>query len=195
MAIDYNRRIASPAREGGPSQWWERLLAFLRRPDRGDRDQATAELEAVLSAPARPQFPIVARGYDRAAVDQSLAELQMELAEADRELTEVRNRLDAADEVQTELKRIGEQTSSVLISAYEQREVILREAREEAQSAVAEASAKASAMVADTEARLRELEARTETVQRERDRLLEEIRSVSSGLAAVVDSVEPRPQA
>jgi hypothetical protein len=195
MAIDYNRRIASPAQGGGLSQYWERLLAFLIGSERGDRDQGTVEfaLPSELGGAARPGFPIVARGYDRLAVDQSIAELQMELAEADRELAEVRNRLDTADEVQTELKRIGEQTSSVLIAAYEQRDVILREGREQAQSAVAEAGARASAMVADGEARLRALETRTEAVQRERDRLLREIRTVSSGLAAVVDSVETSP--
>jgi hypothetical protein len=192
MAIDYHRRIASPS---PASQVWERLLAFLRGPEAGDRDEGTADFEAVLSAPAPPQFPIVARGYDRAAVDQSIAELQLELAEADRELAEARNRLDAADEVPSELKRIGEQTSSVLIAAYEQRDAILREAREEAKSAVAEAGAKASALVADGETRLQELKTRTEAVQRERDRLLGELHAVSSGLAAVVESVEQAPPA
>lgn len=196
MAIEYNRRIASPTQEAGLSRWWERVTAFLRGSDHVPRDardpDATAEfaLDAVLAATARPGFPIVPRGYDRAAVDESIAGLQAELTEADRELAEVRNRLEGADEVQTELKRIGEQTSSVLISAYEQRDVILREAREAAQSALAESGARASALVADGEARLRELEAKTATVQRERDRLLEEIRAVSAGLAAVADSVE-----
>ncbi len=198
MAIEYNRQIASPAARGGLSQWWERVVAFLRVPDGGDRGQATAELEAVLSAPsapARPGFRVVPRGYDRVAVDEFIGELQTELAEADRELADVRSRLDSTEEVETELKRIGEQTSSVLISAYEQRDVILREAREEAESAVAEAGVKASALVADGEVRLQELEARTEAVQRDRDRLLQEIRTVSASLTAVADSAEKPPQA
>jgi hypothetical protein len=200
MAIDYKRGMASASDGGGLGQWRERLVAFVRGPGPEDSEPfdpgATVEFgfEADLDAPPPPppQFPLAPRGYDRVAVDEYIAELQRELAEADRELAEVRDRVDTPDEVQAELKRIGEQTSAVLIAAYEQRDEILRAAREEAERSVAEAAAKASSLVADGEARRRELEAANAGAYRERDRLLEEIRTVSAGLAALADSVERR---
>ena len=198
MAIEYKRGMASSS-DGGPlGQWRERLVAFVRGSGPEDSEPfepgATAEfnLESDLEAPAPPRFPLAPRGYDRVAVDEFIAELELELAEADRELAEVRAGVDSADEVQAELKRIGEQTSAILIAAYEQRDEILRAAREEAESSVAEAVAKADALVADGEARRRELEAQNGAAYQERDRLLEEIRTVSAGLAALADSVEKR---
>jgi cell division septum initiation protein DivIVA len=196
MAIDYKRGMASASEGGSLGQWRERLVAFMRGsgPEGSEPfdPQATAEfaVEPELDSPPPPQFPLAQRGYDRVAVDQFIAELQLELAEADRELAEVRSRVDSADEVQTELKRIGEQTSAVLIAAYEQRDEILRVAREEAENSVAEAAAKASALVADGEGRRRELEAQNQGAYQERERLLKEIRALSAGLAALADSVE-----
>lgn len=176
------QRLASVFRPADPDPRPEgrRLARWL--PD--EREEVSDEL------PAR--FPLARNGYDRAAVDQHVAELERELSEVDRELVELRSRPVSNDEVATEIRRIGEQTSEVLITAHEQRGEILRGAREEADRCVAEAQAQARAMALEGQARLRDLEAQNEAAQRERDRLLDDLRSVSAALTTVVDSAEGR---
>lgn len=170
------KELFKPVRAPGLSeeQSDERWLTFAR-----DADQSTEE--HVL-----PRFPIVRQGYDSPAVDEYIAELERELAEADRELAELRGRAPASDEVTSELKRIGEQTSAVLIAAHEQRDEILRIAKEEADRCVTEAKARATTMAADSQAELRELETSKEATRRERDRIFEEIRTFSSALTALI---------
>lgn len=135
-----------------------------------------------------PRFPLTQHGYDCAAVDAHVAELERELSEVDRELAELRAQSAPRDEVAGEIKRIGEQTSAVLIAANEQRAEILRGARDEADRWIAEATAQATTLTAESEVRLRELQSQHEAVERERDRLLEEVRAVSVALAALADS-------
>lgn len=159
----------------------ERWIAFAREAERGSEEE-------VLS-----RFPIVRQGYDCPAVDEYIAELEHELAEADRGLAELRGQAPPADEVSNELKRIGEQTSAVLIVAHEQSDKILRTAREEADRCVAEAAAKAATLAADAEAQLRELEVRKAATCRERDRLFDDIRRVSAGLVALIESPHEQP--
>jgi hypothetical protein len=132
----------------------ERWMEFAREAERGSEEE-------VLS-----RFPIVRRGYDCPAVDEYIAELEHELAEADRRFAELRGQAPAADEVNSELERIGEQTAGVLIAAHEQSDKIL----------------------ADTEAQLRELEVRKAATRHERDRLFDDIRSVSAALVALIES-------
>lgn len=139
-----------------------------------------------------PRFPLVRHGYDCAAVDACVAELERDISELDQELVGLRARLGAPDDVTSELKRIGEQTSSVLIAAHKQHEEILRAAREEANRSVAEARANASTIMAEAESQVRELEATSEAAQRQRDRLLEDARTVSTELAALVDAAQER---
>lgn len=159
----------------------EPWMEFAREAERGSEEE-------VLS-----RFPIVRRGYDCPAVDEYIAELEHELAEADRRFAELRGQAPAADEVNNELKRIGEQTSGVLIAAHEQSDKILRTAREEADRCVAEAAAKATTLAADTEAQLRELEVRKAATRHERDRLFDDIRRVSAALVALIESPHEHP--
>src|SRR5437764_8956955 len=76
-----------------------------------------------------PRFPLARRGYDCAAVDEHVAELEQDLAALDAELAELRAQKDAQDDVTSHIKQIGEQTSAVLVAAHEQREQMLRSAR------------------------------------------------------------------
>jgi DivIVA protein len=153
----------------------ERWVTFAR-----EADQSTEE--HILG-----RFPIVRHGYDCPAVDEFIADLERDLSEADRELAELRGRAPASDEVTNELKRIGEQTSAVLIAAHEQRDEILRAAKEEAERCVAQARAQAATLSADSQAELRELEARKAETRRERDRIFEEIRTFSTALNALIE--------
>lgn len=134
-----------------------------------------------------PRFPIARSGYHCAAVDEHVADLEQELAQIDSELAELRAHSVSRDEVSIEIKRIGEQTSAVLIAANEQRDEILRTAREEAERCVADARAKATLLTAEGEARLRELQAEHQAAERERHRLLDDVRNVSAALAALAE--------
>jgi cell division septum initiation protein DivIVA len=127
-----------------------------------------------------------------AELDQHVADLERELNEVDRELAELRSHALSTDDVAGEIRRIGEQTSEVLITAHEQRGEILRVAREEADRCMAEAQARARSIRVEGEARLRGLAAENEAALRERDRLLGDLRGVSAALAGVVDAAEER---
>ncbi|MBV8431983.1 MAG: DivIVA domain-containing protein [Solirubrobacterales bacterium] len=159
-----------------------------RDPGAGD----TGVIERLTQAGEEevPRFPISRRGYHCASVDDWMAKVEQEFEALNRELVQVQARSGTQDEVKTEIQRIGEQTSAVLIAAHEQREQILRSAQEEADRCVADARAQASRVTAESEGRLRELKGQGDALTRERDRLLEEARCVSVALAALVDGAE-----
>jgi hypothetical protein len=137
-----------------------------------------------------PRFPLARRGYDCVAVDGYVADLERELAAVDQELAELRGSTPAQEDVASELQRLGEQTSAVLMAAHEQREEILRRAHAEAEQSIASAKATASSVTAQFEERLRELKGQTDAAHAERERLLGDLRTISSALAAVADSAE-----
>ncbi len=132
------------------------------------------------------RFPWSLRGYRRSAVDQHITELEGELSELDRELIELRASATLREEVATEMRRIGEETASVLIEAHSQREAITRAAEVEANRLVADATAKAAMITADSEARVRELGAQLEATHQERDRLLKNALAASAAIADAV---------
>ena len=184
-------RLLLGAETGNSPRGGRRLAAWL-----GDERGSVGE-------DVIPSFPIVRQGYDIGAVDAYVGELERDVAELDRELVALRAQVATPGDVVSEIKRIGEQTSSVLIAAHEQQEAILRAAREGADGCVAEATARANAITAHAttrvkemteaaEARVRELEAEVEAMHRMRDRLLEDARTVSSALAAVADTAQER---
>lgn len=176
-----------------------RLTAWLK-DERGslnedERGFLGEEERGPLGEEVIPRFPLVRQGYDSAAVDAYVAELERDIAELDRELVGLRAQLASPDEVETEIKRIGEQTSSLLIAAHERHEEIIRSGQEEADRCVADARARASKIIAeaeasvrDAEAGVRELEARCQATHRERYRLLDEVRDISVELAALADA-------
>jgi vacuolar-type H+-ATPase subunit H len=173
----------------------QRFVNFLRGPKAEevgyDEEQPTGVIEDNRwpeGEEVLPRFPIARRGYHCAAVDTYVSELEQELAEVDHELAELRAQSAPRDEVSIQIKRVGEQTSAVLIAANEQRDEMLRGAREEADRCVAEATAKATLITAEGEARLRDLRSQHEAAEHDRDRLLDEVRRVSVALAALADS-------
>lgn len=175
-----------------------RLAGVMRKPEGPDHETNSVAPpgEADTFVEASPQrFPLVLRGYDRLAVDAYVSELEAELAGLDQELAELRGEGAAAHEVASEIKRIGEQTSAVLMAAHEQRERILSEARAEADRCVNDANTTANARTKECEDRLRVLGAQTKAAQSERDRLLGDLRAISAGLAAVADSAHERAAA
>lgn len=183
------RRILDPIRE-----WFRSVMHGGDGQDGGSggrkltppagNEAETVEGHLVL------RFPMARRGYDPVAVDEYVGDLERELSALDRELAEHRGQSAPTEEVESQIKRIGEQTSAVLLAAHEQREEILRTARAEADRCVAEATATAQTVTEQSEARLRQLEAQNEAARGERGRLLAEIRTISTALAAVADSAD-----
>lgn len=202
MAINNHRSVAyeedASQRSRGPDLGAVgQRFANLFKPTKGQAarfDQPESEdlgntEEWDSGADVLPRFPLVRHGYHCATVEAHVNDLEQELAELDQELVELRAHRMPKDEVSDQIKRIGEQTSAVLIAANEQRGEILREAREEADHRVAEATTKATLITSEGEARLRELRAQHEAARIERDQLLEEVRNISVALASLAGPV------
>jgi cell division septum initiation protein DivIVA len=138
------------------------------------------------------RFPVAPLGYNRTVVDEHLADLERELAELGRELAELRAHREAPMTVTEELERIGEQTASILVVAHDKAHETTRRAEEQAERCIADAAANAVAITEEAKQRLCELDNETDSVWRERERLLEDVRAVSSALAALADQASER---
>jgi len=158
-------------------------------PDRA-RDNELQDTRALDWQDDMPRFAVVRHGYHCAAVDEYVAELEQELGDMDRELAELRTQppAPASDDVATEIKRIGEETSAVLITAHEQAQTMIRQAKEQAERLKAEAEAEAASMVSLAEQRVRKLESEIRGVGRERGRLLADMRGAAAALSQLVDA-------
>ncbi|MGI8714549.1 MAG: DivIVA domain-containing protein [Solirubrobacteraceae bacterium] len=139
-----------------------------------------------------PRFPLGPFGYARADVDSALAELERQLAERDHELGQLRDQIKPPLSITEEIERIGEQTASILVVAHDQAHATASRAQEQAERCIADAAANAVAITEEATQRLRELDDETDSVWRERARLLEDTRTVSVRLAALVDEAETR---
>jgi cell division septum initiation protein DivIVA len=138
------------------------------------------------------RFPVSPLGYNRAAVDEHLDDLEQELAELGRELAELRAHRETPMTVAEELERLGEQTASILVVAHDKANETTRRAQEQAERCIAEAAANAVAITEEAKHRLRELDNETDSVWRERERLLEDVRAVSAALASLADQASER---
>ncbi len=138
------------------------------------------------------RFPVAPLGYNRAAVDEHLADLERELADLGHELAELRARHETPLTVTEELERIGEQTASILVVAHDKANETTRRAQEQAERCIADAAANAVSITEEAKVRLRELDNETDSVWRERERLLEDVRAVSSALASLADQASER---
>jgi cell division septum initiation protein DivIVA len=153
-------------------------------PDPVDEvDYDAAETAAWPTLPER--FPVVHHGYDPIAVDEEIAQLE-------RELGELRARRIESVSVEEEIDKIGEQTASILRTAYEQAHDITHSARVQADKCVADAAANAVSITEDANRRLREIDAETENVWNERARLIEDARTVAGQMMSLADSALER---
>jgi cell division septum initiation protein DivIVA len=139
-----------------------------------------------------PRFPLARRGYECGAVDQYVAELEQELVALDQELVQLRAQLPSAGEVTSEIQRVGQQTSAILIAAHEQAQETARNAEQEAERRMAEATSNAFAMTAEARQQVGELEREKASLRSERERLITDIRTLSAALAGVADDADQR---
>jgi DivIVA domain-containing protein len=129
---------------------------------------------------AGPEFPIVLRGYDRAAVDAYVAkviELVAELHAVSSPRAAVRRALD----------RVGEQTATILQEAQKSADELTARSRARADERVQEGEQEAARLVADAEKRIRELDENTEALWRERMKLIDDTRHLGVRLEAIAD--------
>ena len=200
---------ASPAGEGGGQPvptveaaqaptTVQRAADASRRPEppqRGRRQRSPAALSAVDKV-RRTSFPVVMRGYDRAAVDAYVAEVAQLVAEL--EATQLPETV-----VQRALDQVGEETSTILKHAHEaaeeitsrartQAEARLHEARTEAQDRRHEPRAEAEGAQREAEVHARRLEEDNQEVWDERRRLIEDIRHLADDVLALADDALDR---
>ena len=139
-----------------------------------------------------PRFPITRHGYECAAVDSHVAELEQELSELDRELTELRASKGSENAVEAEIHRIGEQTSTILLAAHDKAQETTRKAQEQADRVLSDAAANAISITRDANRKLHEMEAEKLSVWRERARLLEDVGNLSRTLARLAGEAGER---
>jgi cell division septum initiation protein DivIVA len=130
-------------------------------------------------------FPIVLRGYDRAAVESYVARVVAIVAE-----------LEAARSpevaVSRALDQVGEETSSILHRAQETADEMTAKARTESETRVHNAEREAEALVRDAEARASELDADNDALWAQRRQLIEDLRGLASELLRVSDEAVER---
>jgi vacuolar-type H+-ATPase subunit H len=140
-------------------------------------------------------FPVGHLGYNRAAVDARIAELEAELAEL--------RAMSAQPSISEEIERLGEQTASILVVAHDQAhqttaaaeqkaKEMTRLAQEQADRCIADAASNAVAITEKAKRELGELDEETDTVWRERTRLLDDARTVGNALIALAQDATAR---
>lgn len=141
-------------------------------------------IDEVTPASQDAHFPVGPLGYNRAAVDERIAELEKELEEA--------RAAAPAISITDEIERLGEQTASILVVAHDQAQETTRAAQEQADRCIADAAANAVAMTEKAKRHLHELDNETDAVWRERARLLDDAREVGLALIAMAEEALER---
>jgi hypothetical protein len=167
-----------------------RAFATLDPPRTGPstpESNGSMELTTVAdTAPGRRNsaapFPIVRRGYDHAAVDRHLADLERELAELRA----------GSPSVTAEIERIGENTAEILTLAHEKARETTHSAQVEADNCLANAASNAIEITEDAKRQLAEIDSETDAVWRERARLIEDTRSVAAALFSLAEEASER---
>ena len=124
-------------------------------------------------------------GYNRAAVEARIAELE-------EQIEELRGSEEPAISITEEIERLGEQTASILVVAHDQAHETTRLAQEQADRCIADAATNAVAITEEAKQHLRELDNETDAVWRERARLLEDARTTGLALVALAEEAQER---
>jgi hypothetical protein len=155
----------------------------------GDRLVKVFTVQEPDEPAATGRFAVGPFGYNRAAVDQYVGELEHELDDLRR------GRPEPPVSINEEIERLGEQTASILVVAHDQANETTRRAQEQADHCIADAAANAVAMTEQAKGQLRELDLETDAVWRERRRLVEDVRTTATALFALAeDAIERFPE-
>jgi cell division septum initiation protein DivIVA len=153
----------------------------------GDTAEITAldPHEDYLPEIAGAAFPIVLRGYDRAAVDAYV----IRVTELVAELQAVRSPKAA---VKKALDRVGRETASILQHAQEAADEMTAQSRSRAEERRREAEREAARIVGDAHEQVRRLDSDTEALWAERRRLIEDVQRIADALRDSADAALAR---
>lgn len=158
--------------------------------------QTTLDRARALRQTARPRtfqraeqaespFPIVLRGYDRAAVESYVAEVN-------RLIGELRAARTPQAAVREALDRVGEETSAILQRAHQTAEEITTGAHSEAQRRLDAAERDADSLRREAEQHAHELASDSDSVWEQRTVLIEDMRKLAENLLEAADSAAER---
>jgi DivIVA domain-containing protein len=184
LARGFNNFDRPPTQLGHDEPDWEEYEEYEEAPEQPTAVADPIEWEPALPA-SRKRFPTAMHGYDREAVDAHLAALEHEIAE-------LKVHRVTTPTVESEIKRVGEETSAILKVAHEQAAEITRRAQVQADRCVADAAANAVAMTEDAKRKLRQLDSETDAVWAERGRLIEDVRNVATALFSLAEDAADR---
>lgn len=166
------RSLPSPARADEQGD-------LVMEPDYSEADQDTAWYEVV------PRFPLARSGYECVAVDEHIELLERELEELETEVESLRTRTPAHSEVEDEIRKIGEQTSTILLAAHDRAKETTRVAQEQADKCLADAAANAIRVTEEANQKKGEIEVEMRRLTTERSRLLADMEALAGTLSTV----------
>jgi len=130
-------------------------------------------------------FPIVLRGYDRAAVDAWREEIVKLIGELEGQAPR-----DTA--VKRALEEVGQETAAILQRAHEAAEELTTRSRSQAEGRLQRAETEAEEAIREAEARAQQLETDSRSIWEERARLLEDMRQLADEVLGVADDAAER---
>jgi DivIVA domain-containing protein len=156
-------------------------------PARGGsrRLRQAAAMGAVERVRGEADFPVVLRGYDRAAVDAYVAEVAQLVAEL--EATQLPESV-----VRRALDDVGDETSEILKHAHEAAAETTARSRTQAEGRLRRADQEADLTRREAEEYARRLEEDSGAIWQERQRLLDEIRQLADDVLATADDAADR---
>lgn len=141
--------------------------------------------QALSAAISEADFPVVLRGYDRAAVDAHLRRTNQLIAE-------LRVTQTTEGAVQRALERVGDEVAGILRRAHETADQITARSRSEAEDRLQAAISEAHEITVNARASLRELDVETDRVWAERDRIIQDARALAEEMLSLADAAAER---
>jgi len=154
-------------------------------------DFDTSEFRATRFARSRADeigersFPVVMRGYDRAAVDAFVQEVRELVADLE-------SRQSQETVVQRALAEVGEETSSILQRAHETADEIAARSRAQAEGRIQRAEREAELVRRQADAYSEKIVVETRLLWEERQRLIEDLRQFADDVLNTADDASER---
>jgi DivIVA domain-containing protein len=130
-------------------------------------------------------FPIVMRGYDRAAVDAFVQEVR-EI------ITDLEGRQSQESVIQRALAEVGEETTSILQRAHETADEIAARSRAQAEGRIQRAEREAELVRRQADSYTEQIVVDTRLLWEERQRLIEDIRQLADDVLNTADEAAER---
>jgi cell division initiation protein len=131
------------------------------------------------------EFPIVMRGYDRAAVDAFVREV-LEM------VRELEGRQSQESVIQRALEEVGEETAGILQRAHETADEIAARSRAQAEGRIQRAEREADLLRQDADAYSEKIVVDTRLLWDERQRLIEDIRQLADDVLSTAEDAAER---